>query len=133
MVRPDLADVHVLGRVDEEAPPKDVEPDEEDGGIEGGGVVGAEEACCEGCFEDEGDCAACDGKTALSVQRFTMFDVLQYGYLPVAPINKNVLRPNLSMYRAVQVLPKIVNVVQQALSRSGMEPSRPSEAYIKTP
>lgn len=30
MVRPDLADVNVLRGVDEEAPPDDVEPDEED-------------------------------------------------------------------------------------------------------
>lgn len=47
---------------------------------------------------------------------------------PVDPINMNVLRPNRSMYNAVQMFPMMVNVVQQAFRSKGTNPVNPRDA-----
>lgn len=54
VVGEDLGHVDVLGGVDEEAPPEDVEPDEEDGRVEPGLVGGVEERRRQGTQEDQG-------------------------------------------------------------------------------
>lgn len=59
VVREDLGDVDVLRGVDEEAPPADVEPDEEHGGVEAGFVGRVEERRGQGAQEDEGRNASC--------------------------------------------------------------------------
>jgi hypothetical protein len=48
MIREDFGDVDVLCGVDEEAPPEDVEEDEEDGSSQTSGVVCVEERGCQG-------------------------------------------------------------------------------------
>lgn len=44
---------YVLRRIDEEAPPEDVEPDEEDGGVKTGCVGRVEEGCCHGAEQNQ--------------------------------------------------------------------------------
>jgi hypothetical protein len=46
---------------------------------------------------------------------------------PVAPINKNFLRPNLSMENAVQKFPMVVKLVQKASGSKGTKPVKPSD------
>lgn len=47
---------------------------------------------------------------------------------PMEPISINRRLPNRSMYKAVQVLPMMVKLVQQALRRRGVDPDKPREA-----
>lgn len=72
----------------------------------------------------------------LSVSRYCavkahrqMTDAVQ----PILPMSKKVLRPKRSTKKAVQTLPIIVKLVQQALSKRGTNPVSPSDAYIRTP
>ena len=55
MIREDLRDVDVLRGVDEEAPPEDVEEDEENGGAESGCVGRVQVLGREGAEEDDAD------------------------------------------------------------------------------
>lgn len=58
MIREDFRQINVLRCVDEEAPPEDVEEDEEHRCVQSSGVTGAEEFCCQGTQEDDGCDAA---------------------------------------------------------------------------
>ena len=52
---------------------------------------------------------------------------------PVAPMSRKVRLPQRSMYNAVQMLPMMVKVVQQAFNNNGLKPCSPRDAYMRTP
>jgi len=58
VIRPDLGDVHILRRINEETPPQYEEPDEEDRRVQASRVGCVEELFCQGAQEDERDCHA---------------------------------------------------------------------------
>jgi hypothetical protein len=124
MVGEDLGEVNVLGCVDEEAPPEDV--------LAISVSMGIRRTCTLPIIlTKKMKNTAARRPAVLVVPRNSAVKAqrkMTQLVTPTEPMSMKVRRPKRSMKNAVQVLPMMVKDVQQALSRRGMEPERPSEA-----